>query len=377
MNLRDELKAVLDNTTIDEMLAPTVDFFLASMYAKIMGAPVYIWAENELPIFVRLFKQLGLNVRNVISLLPKDFDAIDDIEIIAPKDILKYPGSNKFFFLNATDYEEESVQKMLSALDRLGAFGIYVLTQLDRKKLIGYTPNRFDLNRIQYYQAHKNELLQFFDQLADERSKRTMVEYMRSYLTNSTYRGEQIPTRYKYFFGGKDELLYERMNDECWVNCGASVGDTIFSFVCWGLKAKKIYAFEGNPKEYQKLLNNISLLPSDKRAMIEPINEMIDEQTDFNSILEGGRCTLLNADIEGNELDLLKSMRNVIRKDRPVMAICVYHLKEDLVDIPTYFRENCEDYVYHLRKYSSGWLQNYKQNHELVLYAVPRERSLL
>lgn len=375
MELRDELRSVLDTTSIEEMFAPTVDFFLASTYAKIMGAPVYIWAENELPIFVRLFKSIGLNVRKVISILPKDVDAIDDIAIIAPKDIICDPEPNKFFFLNATDYDEDDVRKMLEALDRFGAFGIYVLTSKDRDKLVGHTPNYFDLNRIQYYQAHKDELLQLCDQLSDERSRRTLVEYLRSYLLNSIYCGEQIPTRYKYFFGGKDELLYERLDDECWINCGASIGDTIFSFVGWGLKAKKIYAFEGNPKEYQRLLKNLSLLPSEARAMIEPINEMIDERTDFELILRGGRCTLLNADIEGNELALLKSMRDVIYRDRPVIAICVYHLKEDLVEIPAFFRENCADYVYHLRKYTSGL--NYKQNHEMVMYAVPRERSKL
>ena len=377
MNLRDELQSVLDHQTVEEMFAPSVEFCLAATYSKIHNASVYIWAENELTIFVRLFKNFGLNVKRVVSVLPKAHNMVDDIEIISPKKLLKDAEPRKFFFINVTDYEEEESKKILAALERLKVFGIYVLTLGDRSRLVGHTPHGFDLNRLPYYQSHKDELMQLFDQLYDERSKRTLVDYLRSYMSNETYRGEQIPTRYKYFFGGKDELLYERLTDECWVNCGASVGDTIFTFVAWGLKAKKIYAFEGDPKEYKKLMIGLSLLPSKARAMIEPINEMINDQTDFETILGGDRCTLLNADIEGNELDLLKSMSKVIVKDRPVLAICVYHLKEDLTDIPSYLRELCKDYVYHLRKYTTGWLQNYKQNHELVLYAVPRERSLL
>lgn len=171
-------------------------------------------------------------------------------------------------------------------------------------------------------------------------------------------------------------MLYKRLPDECWINCGASLGDTIFLFLSFGLKAKKIYAFEGNPNSFQRLKQNLSLLTPELRSMVEPVNQLIDRSTDFDSILDGNRCTLLNADIEGNELQLLISMTDIIKRDRPVIALCVYHRREDLVEIPAYLKSICSDYVYYLRKYNTGWLQNYKRNHELVLYAVPRERSL-
>ena len=128
------------------------------------------------------------------------------------------------------------------------------------------------------------------------------------------YRGKQTSTRYKYFFGAKDELLYKRLPDECWINCGASVGDTIFLFLSFRLKAKKIYAFESDPNAFQRLKNNLELLTPELRSSVEPINQLIDASTDFDSILNGNRCTLLNADIEGNELALLHSMSDIIRR---------------------------------------------------------------
>lgn len=73
-------------------------------------------------------------------------------------------------------------------------------------------------------------------------------------------------------------------------------------------------------------------------------------------------------------MNLLISMRDVILRDRPVIAICVYHFRADLVTIPGFLRSICKDYVYHLRKYTPGWIHNYKQTHEMVFYAVPRER---
>ena len=165
------------------------------------------------------------------------------------------------------------------------------------------------------------------------------------------YRGKQTSTRYKYFFGAKDELLYKRLPDECWINCGASVGDTIFLFLSFRLKAKKIYAFESDPNAFQRLKNNLELLTPELRSSVEPINHLIDASTDFD-------------------------LSDIIKRDRPVIALCMYHRREDLVEIPSYLKSICSDYVYYLRKYNTGWLQNYKRNHELLMYAVPRERSL-
>lgn len=376
MNLRKEFQKVLDNTAIEEMFEPTADFALASSCAKILNADVYIWAESELHIFARLFKTLGLRVSKIVSAAPKTFDAVDDIPIVTPTDIKNDRALNKFFFVNSTDYDEKNVDKICGFLQNEGVLGSYVLTKYDWIKIVGHHKTPFDLNRIEYYQSHKKELLQCFDMLADDASKRTLTEYLRSYISNQPYRGEQTSTRYKYFFGAKGELLYKRLPDECWVNCGASIGDTIFLFLSFGLRAKKIYAFEGDPNSFQRLKKNLELLTPELRSPIEPINQLIDASTDFNSILKGNRCTLLNADIEGSELQLLQSMSEIIKRDRPVIALCMYHRREDLVEIPAYLKSICSNYVWYLRKYNTGWLQNYKRNHELAMYAVPRERSL-
>ena len=378
MNLEDELREILDNSVIEEMFELTADFSIASTYAKIMHASVYIWTEFELPIFVRLFRNLGLSVHRIVSVLPKEFSSVDNVPIIAPADAASDPTPNKFFFLDSTDYDKSVITKLKRLFRGANLIGTYVLTEYDWVKIIGHSKTNFDLNRIEYYQSHKDELMEFFSMLSDDLSKRTLIEYLRSYLTNSPYRGEQTSNRYKYFFGAKNEVLYKRLPDECWINCGAASGDTIFLFFGWGLKAKKIYAFEGDPKMFQDMLRNLSLLTPDLRSIVEPINAFIDQSTDFDSILgRDERCTLLNADIEGDELNLLNSMSEIIKRDRPVISICVYHKREDLVDIPAYLRSICEDYVYSLRKYNTGWLLNYKRNHELALYAVPRERSLL
>jgi len=207
-----------------------------------------------------------------------------------------------------------------------------------------------------------------------------MLEYIRCYCENDVYRLPQTPTRNKYFFGDinendESEILYTHLKDEVWLNCGANVGDTIFLFLRLGIEFKKIFAVDGNPQNYLSLKNNLKRLSDSYKCKIEPHNIFIDEKTDFNELLSGEKITFLNADIEGFESNLIDSMSAVIKSDMPVIAISVYHNKEDLLDITNKIKSISSDYKFYLRKYSS-WHFNINRSGELVLYAVPNSRCV-
>ena len=74
-------------------------------------------------------------------------------------------------------------------------------------------------------------------------------------------------------------------------------------------------------------------------------------------------------------MNLLRAMKKIIRADRPVVAVCVYHLKEDLLTVPQFLQSICVDYVWYMRKYTS-YVGSIKKTYELVFYAVPKERAL-
>ena len=153
------------------------------------------------------------------------------------------------------------------------------------------------------------------------------------------------------------------------------MGDSIFLYFDNGLNAKKVYAYEGDKNCYETLCRGLECLPERFRKKVEPINEFISESTLFSKYINE-KVTFLNADIQGNELGMLCAMEKIIKKDRPVLAVCVYHLKEDLVEIPQYINSLVHEYKFVLRKYAAGATEATRTS-ELVLYAVPEERYLL
>ncbi len=382
MDLREKMLAMLDSTRIEEDCCEiSGNLLIVVSFARMNNSNVYIVAENDLHTYVRLFKSYGLNVHKVVCSLPKEFQKVDDVEIISPQALLTDKTPRKVFLLFALDINISGSSNFFATqINNIPAEEIpnlpFVVNEHDARRWNLDSIPKFDSNRIFYYQSHKEDLMNLFDSLADYRSKLALYYYVESYIANTVYKGEQISTLWRYFFGGKYERLYKHLDGECWINCGANTGDTLFQYLCFNFKPKKIYAFEADKGIYDVMINNLRLLPPEKRNLIETFNEKLGATTDFEKILAGNKLTLLNADIEGAELPMLQSMKDIIQSDRPVMAICVYHLKEDLLTVPQFLQSICQDYVYYLRKYTA-WYGSLKKNEEVIFYAVPIERSIL
>lgn len=72
---------------------------------------------------------------------------------------------------------------------------------------------------------------------------------------------------------------------------------------------------------------------------------------------------LIKMDIEGAEIDALRGAKHVIQRDKPQMAICVYHRKGDMLAIMDYLHNLVPEYRFWLRHYGS-------LDFETVLYAA-------
>lgn len=81
------------------------------------------------------------------------------------------------------------------------------------------------------------------------------------------------------------------------------------------------------------------------------------------------KVSFLKMDIEGAEKRALLGAKGLIERDRPIMAVCIYHRKEDFFDIPLIIEQIIkEEYTYYIRQYRYG-------QSETVLYAMPKSRQ--
>lgn len=78
------------------------------------------------------------------------------------------------------------------------------------------------------------------------------------------------------------------------------------------------------------------------------------------------KVDFIKLDVEGSELEVLKGAYKTIEKDRPQLAISIYHTIADFIEIPLYLKNTLENYTFHLGHYSYDLL-------ETVIYAIPKE----
>ena len=86
----------------------------------------------------------------------------------------------------------------------------------------------------------------------------------------------------------------------------------------------------------------------------------------IDNFVGDSKIDFIKMDIEGSELAALEGAKKTIQKFCPVLAICAYHKKEDLITLPQFIKSVSENYNFYIRKYGNTVLG------ELVLYAVPK-----
>ncbi|HCI25252.1 MAG TPA: hypothetical protein DFK11_12160 [Lachnospiraceae bacterium] len=267
----------------------------------------------------------------------------------------------KYLVLVSTVYYETETKKILYALFQNGLKNI--IYPFDKQ--YNLAPYRYDW--AYYYLHHKDELLQIYKELEDDRSRDILFEYVKALVTNCVYRGGHSKTCNKYF----DE--YIPLENENFLNIGSYVGDTIFYFIENRQEQfEKIYAVEGESGIYQRLCENIAILPRVLQEKIELTNTYLNATN--SKYYADKKITLINMDIEGMEKEVIVGLSECIKKNRPVLAICAYHKPEDIVELPLLIHEIVDNYKIKFRKYAPPY-SNHLENGELVMYAIPAERS--
>ncbi len=125
----------------------------------------------------------------------------------------------------------------------------------------------------------------------------------------------------------------------------------------WNKKTTLNFCVQGTAS---KILEN-----SNADVKVETIS--IDEFVKENKIY---KVDFIKLDIEGAEIEAIAGAAMTIARDRPQLAISIYHKKEHLYEIPLLLNEMCKDYNFRLGRYDLNIA-------ETILYAIPKEINIV
>lgn len=177
---------------------------------------------------------------------------------------------------------------------------------------------------------------------------------------------------------------------EVFVDCGAYDGSSAHGFVSWCAEKEydKIWCFEPDMASYERTRENCDSLKNctvlqygvsdcekevsfiangcEDARMGEAVEGTQSGDTvkaiQLDDVLGNEKITFIKMDIEGEEYNALIGAKNIIAKQKPRLAISIYHRNEDVFTIPQLLLELVPEYQFKIRHYSL--LTN-----ETILYA--------
>lgn len=263
---------------------------------------------------------------------------------------------------------------------------IYYTNPPDPKCVVGFNYTWFPIYEKAQKSRELKKMLDYIDaNLADQESRDIIHNRCKTFLTGDlTYIDRNVINRHTYF----SQEFYSISNDEILFDCGAFTGDTIEDFVTFtNKKYKKIVAFEPDEKNVKRLnafINNkienvvvIQKATGDKNGKVSFLNKgnMFSNTVDVKDSSDelsvdivrldnyiDYHPTLIKMDIEGSELDSLIGATQIIKTQKPKLAICIYHMPFDFYEIPKFLKSLVPEYKFKVRQHEPGFC-------ETVLYA--------
>lgn len=265
-------------------------------------------------------------------------------------------------------------REKLARLDRGRVAGIYFFDVMG--ELLGNTSDRA------YLDTHKAEFEAAYNLLADDLSRKTFESFLSSKLGGAAEALADVSRKEQYF--PKD--IIELSDREVFVDGGAYTGDTLLTFMrLTGGRYAGCRAFEPDPATAEKLkatvekrgLQSVTVYNKGLWSAPAALPFAVWHGTSASAVSgEGGvsvegvtvdhlapDATFIKLDVEGAELYALKGAVETIRRNRPKLAVCVYHKPGDLFEIPLFIKSLVPEYRLYLRQHQPVAC-------ETVLYAV-------
>jgi FkbM family methyltransferase len=243
--------------------------------------------------------------------------------------------------------------------------------------------NTFVSDSLAFFSQNEDRINRVISWLADEESKETYHKMIQ-------FRSKGKRAGFIRYQGGDNQYFindfFKYVKNEVLIDCGAYTGDTIAKFVSLHPEYEKILAFEPDPENFsilhathganpQIMLFNAGAFDSNGNMQFSAQgtsgSEIINQASVGNLSIQVrtidslglAHVSFIKMDIEGAELPALQGARGTILRDKPKLAICIYHSNEDMIRIAEYIHNLVPEYKLWVRQHHPFQIR------ETVLYA--------
>jgi FkbM family methyltransferase len=213
---------------------------------------------------------------------------------------------------------------------------------------------------------HCRQIEDCYGAFADDLSRTAFCDYLESRLYGHT---DNLPTQYSPN-GWFTSVPLGLTEHEVYCDCGAYDGDTLALFVDATRKFQRVYAWEPDPTNVNRLRNFIAERGLDNVTVVESCTGSAEGELYFDALgtsvsapNQSGaykvavetidhtcpETSLVKIDIEGAEIEALRGAEQTIRRQKPRIIVAAYHRREDLFCLQLLLRSFRPDYRFYFR----------------------------
>lgn len=309
---------------------------------------------------------------------------IESIEIISYQSFCEYSKDYENIAVILTTIYGKTVSNKLDTLPNVYIYELYDwLCELSGDKawiqgMLAETAN---------VQEMKRQIDILKDKWADKESERVLTGLMKFLDTKNFDCIAEICTGDEHYF--IPEVKNAIKKPLILIDAGACRGELLQTIKNNHLDYEKCYCFEVDEDNYrvlaeqakeniQQVCLNKGLWSESRKLYYEEgkdsaSGKIVSYETDYvvdavsiDDFFKEEKCNYIKMDIEGAELPALMGGIQLIKRERPILAISIYHSLEDFWKIPQYLMAELDSYRYYVRHHSLIF-------GETVLYGVPNE----
>lgn len=323
-----------------------------------------------------IFKKLLERERYPIAGIIDNFaERLDGVPVLRLDEVLRKNCLEECVFIISAPRSQSEIRGQLLRFVSPGQVYLFSTTR-------SFGPGNDPQSTKSYLLRHKRDISEIYNLLADEQSKTVMRHMLLGHVTGDYDCFAEVRTGDFYY---PPDLIAFR-EGEVMVELGSNNGETLLDFIARCPKFGRAYCFEADAacvrqlrqltEEYGERVRIIDKIAWNEHAWVgfqcedcsggshvdRTSNAAKIEAVAVDDVIPED-ITYMKMDIEGSELRALHGAKAQIIRNKPVLAVSVYHKNEDIVEIPRYIRSLRPDYRLYLRHH--GW-----DDSDTVLYAI-------